>query len=237
MKKIFFTLFLGLFLFSCTEQKNINSNSWTEKVKTKNQVQKCDSKDQTSQCQKNIFFSGKLENEQETNYYKVWEFDLDEKKWKIILAENTEVHDWKNVENWKNFLYFAKEKYWFMFSILGAVIFGAIATMTALVACGLPLGEFTMGGEHKILPKKFRVMAIISVIIQIFAMIIILQAGGFISLWLSFKVTKYICFFFAAYLSLNTIMNMISKSRKEKYVMTPLSLIAGICFWITAFQM
>ena len=73
--------------------------------------------------------------------------------------------------------------------------------------------------------------------VQIFAMIIVLQAGGFISLWLSFKVTKYICFFFAAYLSLNTIMNIISKSRKEKYVMTPLSLIAGICFWITAFQM
>ena len=123
-----------------------------------------------------------------------------------------------------------------MFSILGAVLFGVIAIMTVLVACGFPLGEFTMGGQHKILPKKFRVMAVISVAIQIFAMIIILQAGGFISLWLSFKVTKYICFFFAAYLSLNTIMNMISKSRKEKYVMTPLSLIAGICFWITVFQ-
>ena len=124
-----------------------------------------------------------------------------------------------------------------MFSILGAVLFGVIAIMTVFVACGLPLGEFTMGGQHKILPKKFRVMAVISVAIQIFAMIIILQAGGFIPLWLSFKVTKYICFFFAAYLSLNTIMNMISKSRKEKYVMTLLSLITGICFWITAFQM
>ena len=124
-----------------------------------------------------------------------------------------------------------------MFSILGAVLFGAIAIMTVLVACGLPLGEFTMGGQHKILPENFRVMAVISMAIQIFAMIIILQAGGFISLWLSFKVTKYICFFFAAYLSLNTIMNMISKSRKEKYIMTPLSLIAGICFWITALQM
>jgi len=124
-----------------------------------------------------------------------------------------------------------------MFSILGAVLFGVIAIMTVLVACGFPLGEFTMGGQHKILPEKFRVMAVISVAIQIFAMIIILQAGGFIPLWLSFKVTKYICFFFAAYLSLNTIMNMISKSRKEKYVMTPLSFIAGICFWITAFQM
>ena len=124
-----------------------------------------------------------------------------------------------------------------MLSILGAVLFGVTATMTVLVACDLPLGEFTMGGQHKILPKKFRVVAVISVAIQIFAMIIILQAGGFISLWLSFKVTKYICFFFAAYLSLNTIMNIISKSRKEKYVMTPLSLIAGICYWITAFQM
>ena len=124
-----------------------------------------------------------------------------------------------------------------MLSILGAVLFGVIAIMTVLVACGLPLGEFTMGGQHKILPKKFRVMAVISVAIQIFAMIIILQAGGFISLWLSFKVTKYICFFFAAYLSLNTMMNMISKSRKEKYVMTPLSLIVGMCFWIMAFQM
>ena len=124
-----------------------------------------------------------------------------------------------------------------MFSILGAVLFGVIAIMTVLVACGLPLGEFTMGGQHKILPKNFRVMAVISVAIQIFAMIIILQAGGFIPLWLSFKVTKYICFFFAAYLSLNTIMNMLSKSRKEKYVMTPFSLIAGICFWVTAFQM
>lgn len=124
-----------------------------------------------------------------------------------------------------------------MFSILGAVIFGVIATMTVLVACGLPLGEFTMGGQHKVLPKNLRVAAVISVAIQFFAMIIILQAGGFIPLWFSFKVTKYICFFFATYLSLNTIMNMISKSRKERFVMTPLSLIAGICFWITAFQM
>ena len=124
-----------------------------------------------------------------------------------------------------------------MLSILGAVLFGVIAIMTVLVACGLPLGEFTMGGQHKTLPKKFRIVAVISFAVQVFAMVIVLQAGGFISLWLSFKSTKYICFFFAAYLSLNTIMNMISKSRKEKYVMTPLSLIAGICFWITAFQM
>lgn len=124
-----------------------------------------------------------------------------------------------------------------MFAIIGAVLFLVIAIMTVLVACGLPLGEFTMGGQHKILPKKFRIMAISSLFVQLFAIVVVLQAGGFVSLWFSLKATKYICFFFAIYLSLNTIMNLSSKSKKEKYIMTPLSLIAAVCFWITAFQM
>ncbi len=124
-----------------------------------------------------------------------------------------------------------------MFAVIGAFLFFCIAVMTVLVACGLPLGEFTMGGQYKILPKKFRIMAIVSVAVQIFAMVIVLQAGGFIPLMFSYRITMYICFFFAAYLSLNTVMNLTSKSKKEKYVMTPLSFIAAICYWITAFQM
>ncbi len=124
-----------------------------------------------------------------------------------------------------------------MLAILGASIFFAISIMTALAASGLPLGEFTMGGQHKVLPKQFRIMAIISVFIQLFAVLIVLQAGGFIPFWFSFRVTKYICLFYAAFLTLNTFLNFISKSKKEKYVMTPLSLIAAICFWVTALNM
>ncbi|MGL4570520.1 MAG: hypothetical protein ACRCVJ_05615 [Clostridium sp.] len=123
-----------------------------------------------------------------------------------------------------------------MFSIVGAILFFAVAVMSVMVAWGLPYGEFTMGGQYKILPKKYRVMAIVSVVIQLFAIMIVLQAGGFIQLWFSIKVTKYICLFFAVYLSLNTIMNLISKSKKERYVMTPLSLITAICFFVTAFN-
>ena len=124
-----------------------------------------------------------------------------------------------------------------MISILGAFLFAIVAVMTVLVACGLPLGEFTMGGKYKVLPKKLRIMAVVSLIIQVFAIFIILQAGGILALWFSEKVTKYICIFFATYLSLNTIMNFLSNSKKEKYFMTPLSSVAAICFWITAFNM
>jgi cytochrome c biogenesis factor len=123
-----------------------------------------------------------------------------------------------------------------MFSILGAIIFLLISIFTLLVACGLPLGEFTMGGQNIILPKQFRIMAFLSLIVQIFAIIIILQCGSYISFWFSPKTTKYICIFYAAYLSLNSVMNFLSNSKKEKYVMTPLSLLAAICFWITSFS-
>ena len=117
--------------------------------------------------------------------------------------------------------------------MIGAVLFTIIAVMTLLAACGLPLGEFMMGGRHRILPKQFRIMAAVSFIIQLFAAVIVLQAGGHISLWFSAIVTKYVCMFFAAYLSMNMVMNLMSKSKKERYVMTTLALIAAICFWIT----
>lgn len=124
-----------------------------------------------------------------------------------------------------------------MISILGAFLFAIVAVMTVLVACGLPLGEFTMGGKYKVLPKQLKFVAVVAFIIQVFAVFIILQAGGILTLWFSEKVTKYICIFFAAYLSLNTIMNFLSNSKKEKYFATPLSIVAAICFWITAFNM
>ena len=123
-----------------------------------------------------------------------------------------------------------------MTAIIGACLFGLVAVITTLAALGAPVGDFTMGGEHKVLPSKFRIFALVSLIIQVFAILIILQAGSFIPLWFSKSVTKIICIFFASYLVLNTQMNFLSKSKKEKYVLTPISIAASVCFWIAAFS-
>ena len=48
------------------------------------------------------------------------------------------------------------------------------------------------------------------------------------------KETKIVCIVMAVYLSLNMVMNFGSKSKKEKCIMTPLSFVAAVCFWITA---
>lgn len=121
-----------------------------------------------------------------------------------------------------------------MVAIIGASTFSIVIVLVILIICGLPLGELTMRGKYKVFPKKLRIILVTQLVLQIFFMVIILQMGGFIPLWFSSNVTKIICIVMAVYLSLNTVMNFISKSKKEKYIMTPLSLISAICFWITA---
>ncbi len=121
-----------------------------------------------------------------------------------------------------------------MTAIIGASVFSIVIILSFLIICGLPLGELTMGGQYRVFPKKLRIILVTQLILQIFFVIIILQMGGFIPLWFSGNVTRIICIIMAAYLSLNTFMNFISKSKKEKCIMTPLSLISAVCFWITA---
>ena len=121
-----------------------------------------------------------------------------------------------------------------MIAIIGAAAFSVVIILSVLIICGLPLGELTMGGQYKVFPKKLRIVLVTQLILQIFFVIVILQMGGFIPLYFSEKATKIICIVMAVYLSLNTVMNFVSKSKKEKCIMTPLSFVAAVCFWITA---
>ena len=113
----------------------------------------------------------------------------------------------------------------------------AVAIMEVLLIIGLPLGEFTMGGRHKVLPPMYRIFAASSIILQLFGAAMLLQGGGLMNMWFAGKVIKIICFVFAGFFAVNTIMNIISPSKKEKYVMTPLAAIEACCFAVTAFLM
>ena len=83
----------------------------------------------------------------------------------------------------------------------------------------------------------FSIVIILSILIICGLPLGELTMGEFILLLFSYNVTKIIGIVMAIYLSLNTVMNLISKSKKEKYIMTPLSFVTAICFWITALQM
>lgn len=118
-------------------------------------------------------------------------------------------------------------------AIIAVIIFAVLTVLNILIIGGLPLGEFTMGGKYKVLPKKMRIMGTFNLILQIVAILAILQTGNIMDIGMASGIARGICIFFAVYMLINAGMNFISFSKKEKYVMTPLAIISSICLWIT----
>ncbi len=123
-----------------------------------------------------------------------------------------------------------------MAAVIGTCAFSIVIVLSILIICGLPLGELTMGGQHRVFPKKLRIILAAQLVLQMFFVVIILQMGGFLPLWFSSDATKIIGLVMAVYLSFNTAANFMSKSKKEKYTMTPLSFVSAVCFWVAALQ-
>lgn len=121
-------------------------------------------------------------------------------------------------------------------AIIGSVLFIIVIILYILLIAGAPLGEYAMGGKYKILPPKVRILALLAVLIQIFGIILLLQSADIIHALLASGIIKTACYIYAFYFSLNILMNLLSKSKKERLVMTPLSAIASICFWIIIFR-
>jgi hypothetical protein len=120
-----------------------------------------------------------------------------------------------------------------MTAIIGTITMGLAVLLYISLVFGAPLGEFALGGKDKVLPKKARIVCAFSILIQLFATMILLQTGNVIPLIFSSQVTRILCIVFAIYLSLNVIMNLLSKSKKERFVSGSLSFITAVCFWLT----
>jgi len=124
-----------------------------------------------------------------------------------------------------------------IFALIGSILFGLIVIFYLLLVFGVPLGEYAMGGQQKVLSGKNRVAVALAIILQIFGIFALLQTGGLITAVFSYGIIKISCYVFAIYLSINVVMNIFSKSHKERWMMTPLSFIIAVCYWIVISEM
>lgn len=122
-------------------------------------------------------------------------------------------------------------------TVVGTILTLGIIVLQILLCLGYPLGEYAMGGKFKVFPLWMRIANLFSILILLFFNIVLLQLGRIESIaLLSNKVCETIGYCIAGYLLLNTIMNVCSKSRKERIVMTPISLITAICFLYSTYN-
>ena len=116
---------------------------------------------------------------------------------------------------------------------IGIGIFAALIVLNILLLFGAPLGEFTMGGQDRKLAKSKRKLVLISILIQIFAILILAQLGDIYLVGFSHNVARISAYILGGYMCLNTAMNFLSRSKKERLVMTPLAAVTAICILVT----
>ncbi len=102
-------------------------------------------------------------------------------------------------------------------------IFSGLALFQLLLALGAPFGNLAWGGKYRILPIGLRIGSLISVIIFIIAGISVTEKAGIINILNQPDVITILLWFFVVLFGLSTIGNIMSKSKWEKRIMTPIA--------------
>ena len=116
-------------------------------------------------------------------------------------------------------------------AIIVAILFASIAVFQLLLSLGYPLGEYAMGGYDKVLPKKLRIVGVVNALMLLFMGFVFLQHTNVLN-GVDFLSTNILVWVMTIYLGINTVANLISRSKKERFVMTPLS---GVAFVLCLF--
>ena len=120
----------------------------------------------------------------------------------------------------------------YLSTIVVTILFVSIAFFQVLLSLGFPLGEFALGGYYKVLPKKLRIVSAVNAMVLVFMSFVFLQHTD-VFIGLSFLPTNILVWIITIFLAINSIANLFSRSKKERFIMTPLSSIAFIlCLFI-----
>ena len=108
-------------------------------------------------------------------------------------------------------------------AILICVILAGAGVFQAMLATGRPWGEWAFGGQMKgTLPTPYRIASLVSISIYAAQIVHYLGQADLIASPLSAGAATVINWVLVAFFALGTLMNGISRSRKERKLWTPI---------------
>jgi hypothetical protein len=115
----------------------------------------------------------------------------------------------------------------FLFVIAGLGVF------QIALAAGAPLGRFAWGGAQAKLPAALRIGSVVSLFIYGACAAMIADRAGLIDV-VADDVSRIGAFVVAGFLSLGVVMNAISRSKPERFTMTPVAFVLASSAWVVA---
>lgn len=121
-------------------------------------------------------------------------------------------------------------------AIIASVILSCLAVFQILLISGKPIGRFAWGGQYTVLPPRLRIASAFSIgLYAAFALVILNQGGAIFILnkdgWMTIALNTITGYFF-----IGIIMNVISHSKSERLIMTPVATALALLFLYVALK-
>lgn len=121
-------------------------------------------------------------------------------------------------------------------TLLFAAVITALVVFQLALAAGAPLGRFAWGGQNPgVLPRRLRIASAASILIYVLVVIPAFDLAGILDV-VPDGVAQVAAWGVFAYLALGVVMNAISRSKAERYTMTPVALVLAILALSVAVQ-
>jgi hypothetical protein len=119
-------------------------------------------------------------------------------------------------------------------AILLCVILGGLAVFQLALVFGAPLGHFAWGGADRVLPRAKRIGSAVSILLYaVFAWVFLMKAGV-VPVVLPEIVVDVATWVIVGYFALGIPLNAISRSKPERYTMTPILIVLLVLALIVA---
>lgn len=114
-------------------------------------------------------------------------------------------------------------------ALTAVFILGLLSVFQLALAFGAPIGQFAWGGQHKALPRNLRIGSVLSIIIYFGITVCLLSKSDIYQIIPQGIFLNILVWAIFAYLVIGIFMNAISRSKKERYTMTPIVILLASC--------
>jgi hypothetical protein len=117
---------------------------------------------------------------------------------------------------------------------VAAGILALLVCFQLLLAAGLPLGRAAWGGGHRVLPSTLRLSSLVAAVILAAAAWAVLARADRVGPGSDSTFVRIAVWVLGAYFALNTVMNILSQSPAERWLMAPVAAVLAVCFFLVA---
>jgi hypothetical protein len=119
-------------------------------------------------------------------------------------------------------------------AILLCVLLGALAVFQLALVAGAPIGRFAWGGQHDVLPTRLRIGSVVSILLYGVFAVIALERARLIDIIQGDTFETVAMWVLTGYFALGIVMNAISRSKSERMVMVPTTIVLTVLSLIVA---